>query len=243
LQGLVHQEWRPSPEASRKYDASIGFVTSNDGGRSWFNQGKEYSGEYYSQEGLKKAQQEEHVFGAGQPCAIVDKKDPQKVHIYYVDWTQQARNDNNVDLKRDQIHYLQTRLLPDGSFDLNYLRPYGDKQTRKPVVPIPDHIPGATWIGNPSVSWNDYLGRYLMVAMTNAGIVKTTSQDAIHWDPASILMPFTAGDTHEYNYPTMLTEQQPSNLVTGQHGLLLYSHRKSTTEPHQLVTAPYRLTR
>lgn len=79
----------------------------------------------------------------------------------------------------------------------------------------------ATFLQYPSVTWNTYLQKYLMVFQANDGVYYSTSSDLTTWTPQGQIMAF--GGSSAYSRPTFLSPEQSSDQFTGQTGYLYYA--------------------
>lgn len=238
LLATVHNEQHAGGPSN--FTASVGLIESTDGGINWNDKGVLIKGSDAIPPG-------EHVSGAGEPCSIV--KD-EYVYIYYVDWASQKKIQ-----KPDQIHLTRAVIKNDGSLgqiehftDSGFKTEFQNKEL-KPVIPVPQNIPKSNYSALPSVSFNKHLNKYLCVFETDVGFCAATSDDAINWNEAKMIAKFPTvlsqrkGDGREtwYSYPTLLSETEPNDQITGPNGILYCAKQKPGSDNHQLFTLPFSL--
>jgi hypothetical protein len=101
----------------------------------------------------------------------------------------------------------------------------------------------------PSVSFNSYLGRFVLAAVGNGGIYLATSPDLIQWSAGQVVLPAPVPDstvtpsTEPYNwYPTLVSTDQASEQATSQAGYLYYAKGLGAGNSyHYLYRRPFTL--
>lgn len=208
------------------FTASIGLLESLDGGLNWKDFGPVIKGDDYLAPGTK-------ISGAGEPSAII--KDGY-VYIYYVDWAAQIKT-----FHPDQIYLARTKILGDGlgAFEFYTVNGFSTVEANlQPVVTIPTGNGG--YVSLPSVSFNKYIGKYLMIYETNLGFMSEVSTDGMTWKNAKTIFSFPQAQSERktgdvwYSYPTFLSESsENSDQTTQKTGSLYFSSGIWPNTPHQ----------
>ena len=196
------------------FTASIGLLESLDGGLTWKDFGPVIRGDDYLAPGTK-------ISGAGEPSAII--KDGY-VYIYYIDWSAQTKA-----FHPDQIYLARTKILGDGlgAFEFYTINGFSTIEADlQPVITPPFGNAGYTAL--PSVSFNKYIGKYLMIYETNLGFMSSISTDGITWTNAKRIFTFPQAQSERksgdiwYSYPTLLSDSSEDNDQTTQKTGNLY---------------------
>lgn len=221
------------------FTASIGFLTSDDGGLHWQDKGPILRGSDWLPPGKR-------ISGAGQPCAVV--KDGY-IYLYYIDWASQQKVQHS-----DQIYLARAKLnnagIPDQfeHYTNTGFKLECDPNELKPVIPVPTDIPNSIYTALPSVSFNKELNRLCCVFETNVGFCATTSENGVNWAPPRLIARFPiphsnlqVGDTW-FSYPSLLSDNlENSDQVTNSNGILYCSKGKWQEKPHQLIAMSFNL--
>jgi hypothetical protein len=231
LLGIYHGE---QCSDSGRYTATIGLAVSGDFGKTWQRRGAIVTGR-------DQAPVCARTSGAGQPSAIIVGD---FIYLYYTDWGPD---------RADQIYLARAPLASGGMpgawqkfSDGNFGSP-GIGGNSSPIIRPTN--PGDTFAAVAGVSYNVYLGRYLMSFATAAGFSFTTSQDGIHWQPGQLLMAVPPDQAAQrpgsvwYAYPTLLSPSEQSHLQTAQSGYLYYAKGVYDAVPHHLMRRRFTLQR
>lgn len=102
----------------------------------------------------------------------------------------------------------------------------------EPVVKAPATPPFLT-MQMPHVSWNTALHRWLMVFASNVAFHAAASEDGIHFGPPIEMMRLPAfhmkpGEIFTA-YPTLLSPDKATQMVTGQEGFLYFARGRWST--------------
>lgn len=238
LTAILHEEERINPGDSFGFRASVAKVESFDGGLTWQNKEVLIKGDDFVDPGEK-------VSGAGQPSAI---QIGDSLYIYYTDWSAGQKTSHP-----DQI-YLAKANIANGTIDSN-LEFYtnngfvsGQESDLKSVIPVPEKIENSGYSALPSVSYNDYLKKFVAVFETNVGFCYTTSEDGINWSDAELIarFPQTQGERKYgniwFSYPTLVSDEDYDNdHTTGKIGILYYSKGEWSLKSHNLVAREFEI--
>lgn len=229
LIGIYHTEVRINPDASDSQQTSIALARSKDRGYTWVKMGQIIKGQNTASVGTR-------VSGAGQPSGIVVGD---YIYLYFLDWNAQMV---------DAIHLARAPLKENGMpgtwekyFEGSFVEPgLGGKST--PVI-TPPYISEkqVVFTANPSISYNNYLGKYLAIFETNIGFFSSISEDGINWHspelifefPKDMIIPKNIGDIW-YSYPSLISEKTSTDMISGKTGYLYYS-RGVFGQDHKLV--------
>ena len=165
----------------------------------------------------------------------IDGKD--YVYLYYVDW--------NTTLP-DSIHLARTPVEavvnPEAWEKYSSNGFVAAKEAKSTPVISPSE--GDVYTSVPSISYNDYLGKYLAVFETNVGFKWSPSKDSLKWDKPQLLVqfpnpqfPIIKGNTW-FSYPSYLSFDKSRDQETGQNGVLIYSRGIRSGKSHQMVYRP-----
>ena len=196
---------------------SIGLARSSDGGITWTRQGQIITGRDVSLLCPK-------FNGAGYPSVVLSP-DNQYLYLYFVDW------DSDYQHGPDEVHIARALRSSDGMPGTwlkykngNFSQP-GLAGDSDPVIHRTNIDAG--YAGNPSVSFNINLNRYLAIITSRDGFYYTSSINGIEWDTPKIFWAFSnpvnAGDPW-YSYASLLSVDQNSQSTTNQTGYLYYAH-------------------
>lgn len=217
-----------------KFTASIGLLESYDGGLTWKDFGPVIRGDDYMAPGTR-------ISGAGEPTAIV--KDGY-VYVYYVDWAAQI----NV-FHADQIYLARTKIESNGGLSsFEFYTVNGFSASEQNLQPVVSETTGSGYASLPSVSYNKYLGSYLMIYETNSEFYSSTSTDGITWTTRGKLLAFPQSQSNRksgdiwYSYPTLLSDgTEASDQFTDQNGNLYFSKGVWPNTAHQPAKSSFEL--
>lgn len=232
LIGIYHTEIRINPDASDSQLTSIALAISKDGGFTWKKMGRIITGQNTTTIGTT-------VSGAGQPSAVMVGD---YIYLYFSDWNR---------LMPDSIHLARARVASNGmpgtweKYTENGFTEKGLGGKSSPVILPPSWDKEIYYTANPSISYNAYLKKYLAIFETNIGFFAGLSTDGINWGsykmifefPLDTTLPKNIGDVW-YSYPTLLSENTPTDMITGKTGYLYYS-RGIFGQDHGLVSRPF----
>lgn len=237
LTAILHQEEWANETNGSGFRASVGVFESFDGGLTWTNGRTIMRGDDIAEPG-------ERVSGAGQPGAI---QVGEYLYIYHIDWSAQK-----VIQHPDQIYLARAKIV-NGTIDGNveYYTGNGfspDNTQMKSVIPVPNNIDNAVYSALPSISWNNHLGKYLMVFETNVGFAQATSLDGLNWSDPELILEFPQPQSERettdiwLSYPTLLSDDSEANdHTTGKTGRLYYSKGYWSTTSHNMVSVPFEI--
>lgn len=228
LIGIYHTEVRVNPDASDSQLTSIALALSKDKGFTWQKMGRIITGQNIASVGTS-------VSGAGQPSGILVGD---YIYLYFSDWNR---------LMADSIHLARAPLGQNGmpgtweKYTGQGFRQVGLGGESTPVLWPFEWDKKIYYTANPSVSFNEYLKKYLAIFETNIGFFAAVSTDGILWGsykmifefPADTTIPKNIGDIW-HSYPTLLSENTGTDMITGKTGYLYYS-RGIFGQDHQLV--------
>ncbi|HYM64899.1 MAG TPA: hypothetical protein VES68_00215 [Candidatus Sulfotelmatobacter sp.] len=198
------------------FTASIGLLESYDGGLTWKDFGPVVRGDDYLTPGTR-------ISGAGEPAAII--KDGY-VYLYYVDWAAQVKAFHG-----DEIFLARTKIIGDGLGAFEFYTTNGFSTTEANLAPVVTQPTGNSgYVSLPSVSFNKYIGSYLMIYETNLGFMSEVSTDAVTWTNAKKIFTFPQAQSDRqsgntwYSYPTLLSDNSElTDGVTQNTGNLYFS--------------------
>jgi hypothetical protein len=199
--------------------AGIGLARSQDGGLTWQRQGEIISG-------LDPQQPTQPATGAGAltPAAIESHG---YIYVIY----------REIDLQSNLHGFGIARAPVSGDAQPGTWQKYyqgafstpGLGGNFTPLEIILDPTDSAD-MRQPNVSYNSYLGSFVLTAVGNGGIYLATSSDLIQWSAGQVILPAPVPDstvtpsTEPYNwYPTLVSVDQPSEETTSQTGYLYYA--------------------
>jgi hypothetical protein len=94
----------------------------------------------------------------------------------------------------------------------------------------------------PSLSFNSYLGTFVMTIIGNGGVYVATSPDLVTWSAGIVILPAPVPDggvtptTAPYNwYADLISPDQPSEATTDQTGFLYYAKGANDGTPHHAM--------
>jgi len=94
----------------------------------------------------------------------------------------------------------------------------------------------------PFVTFNTYLNSYVLVIVGNGGIYICTSKDLVTWTAGQVILPAPVPDatvtpsTAPYNwYPTLVSPDQPSEILTDNTGYLYYAKGANDGTSHHTM--------
>jgi hypothetical protein len=198
--------------------AGIGLARSHDGGVTWQREGEIISGH-------DPQQPTQALTGAGAltPTAVV-----MRGFIYVVF--------REIDLQSGVSGYGLARAPiggdgAPGSWQKYYQGSFnspglGGTFTQLNIVLDPS-VPGDE--RQPDLSYNTYLHQYLMAMVGNGGIYVLTSPDLLTWSKGIVALPAPYPDAHATSKnprnwdPTLVSPNEPSDLITGRTGYLYYA--------------------
>ena len=100
----------------------------------------------------------------------------------------------------------------------------------------------------PQLSFNAYLGQFLMTCVGNGGIYALTSADLISWTPGMVILPAPVPDatvntrTMPFNwYPTIVSTAGPSDQTSGQTGYLYYAKGSGAGNEHYMYRRSFKI--
>ncbi len=234
LMGIYHTEIRINPDASDSQLTSIALSISKDGGYTWKKIGKIVEGQNLTAPGTI-------VSGAGQPSGVIIGD---YIYLYYSDWNR---------LMPDSIHLARSPIASNGmpntweKFTDDGFKNVGAGGKSIPVIAPFKFEKTIYYTANPSISYNIYLKKYLAIFETNIGFFMATSTDGIEWGSYELIYEFPADTTKPkkngdiwYSYPTYISENTPSDMVTAKEGYL-YFGRGVFGEDHQLVRRKFNI--
>lgn len=227
----------------QRFTASIGWAQSQDGGKTWEDQGSIIKG----QESLppEKIPSGLAVAGAGQPSSIM--KDGY-LYIYHIDWPAQIKVKHPY-----QIFLARSKVEKFGLVGaMEFWTRDGFKQEVFPeeqiaVIKPPLSVNQESQAALPSVSFNKAMNKFLAVYETQYGFCLTKSEDGIRWDDGEMILrfpqpqyPHHRGDIW-YSNPTLISPSESTDTETNDKGYLIYSKGVWETQPHQPVIRPFNL--
>jgi hypothetical protein len=211
--------------------ASIGLARSSDGGLTWVRQGQIISGHDPQQ-----ATQPATGAGALTPSAV--ERDG---YIYVVF--------REIDLQSNTSALALARapIASDGmpgawqKYDQGAFGSPGLGGTFTPLAIVLD----PTRDGDrrqPSLSFNRYLGTFLITVIGNGGIYVATSADLITWSSSQVILPAPVPDgtvtptTGPFNwFDDLISPDEPSEATTDQAGFLYYAKGANDGTPHHAM--------
>ena len=228
LIGIYHTEVRISPDASDSQLTSIALALSKDKGLTWHKMGRIITGQNTTNPGTA-------VSGTGQPAGVIVGD---YIYLYFSDWNR---------LMPDSIHLARSLLSQNGmpgtweKYTEQGFRQVGLGGKSVPVIVPFEWDRKIYYTANPSISFNEYLKKYLAIFETNIGFFAATSEDAIDWNSHKLIFEFPKDTTASksigdiwYSYPTLLSENTQTDMVTGKTGYLYYG-RGIFGQDHQMV--------
>jgi hypothetical protein len=207
----------------------IGLARSSDGGITWTRQGQIIS----SQGAIVPCSSGGQAFqGAGNPTVALSTD--KQLYLYFNDILNTA-DPNNPPGAGDGVRLARTSLASDalpGSW-LKYFKGSFSQPALggSSTTLIFRGNPAAIYFGSQSVSYNVYLGRYMMVGMGADGVYYTSSVNGTTWDTPKQLWAVPAitavsnlkvGDRW-VDFISYLTHEQPAHTLTGQSGFLYFA--------------------
>jgi hypothetical protein len=237
LTAVLHQEEWATETNGSGFRASVGVFESFDAGLTWTNGRTIMRGQDIAEPG-------ERVSGAGQPGAI---QVGEYLYIYHIDWSAQK-----VIQHPDQIYLARAKVV-NGTLDNNIEYYTGNgfssyNLEMQPVIPVPSNIDNAVYSALPSVSWNNYLGKYLVVFETNVGFAQATSVDGLNWSESELILEFPQPQSERettdvwLSYPTLVSDDnEPNDHATGKTGRLYYSKGHWNATSHNMVSVPFEI--
>lgn len=212
---------------------AIGLARSTDGGRSWSREGQIISGSQPHPTGpaLRNAQ------GAGNPCLIAFDG---YLYVFYADIVFNAGG--------DLIHVARAPISTDGrpgTWQKWYNGAFVEPGLGGRSSAVQRHVPPAnvtTYTGHPSVSYNSYLKRFLLVFQSSVGIHYSTSTDLVNWTVEGLLFA-KSNDAAEtfFAYPSFLSPDEPSDQLTGQTGYIYYAKNAPGNTRHVMHRRAFNL--
>ncbi|OGH11118.1 MAG: hypothetical protein A2684_01515 [Candidatus Levybacteria bacterium RIFCSPHIGHO2_01_FULL_36_15b] len=223
LIATAHCEQRINSAGSDSFSATVALFESFDGGLSWEDKGPIIRGRNQQPPG-------DRISGAGQPAAII--KDGY-LYIQYIEWATGA----------DQIYSAKMQILENGT--LGPIENIEDESGQlKPVLSIPN---GGGYAALPSLSYNEGLGKFLAIIETGEGFAYSTSSDLENWDPEKYVLKYSdynsaprwqnlSAGQRFITYPTFLSENKPTDQITGIYGELYFATRAFGDNSHNLTS-------
>jgi hypothetical protein len=199
--------------------AGIGLARSQDGGLTWQRQGEIISG-------LDPQQPTQVATGAGAltPAAIESNG---YIYVIY----------REIDLQSNLKGFAIARApIPEDAAPGTWHKYYqgafsttGLGGNFTPLAIVLDPTVSADR-RQPNVSFNSYLGSFVLIAVGNGGIYLATSPDLIQWSAGEVILSAPVPDStvtpssEPYNwYPTLVSTDQTSEQATSQTGYLYYA--------------------
>jgi hypothetical protein len=225
LYGTMHYAGVP-------FYASIALARSSDGGMTWTRAGQIITGHDPQQ-----ASQPATGAGALTPSAIAAADGFLYVMYREIDLQSQT---TGLALARAPI---ASDAAP-GSWQKLYQGAFtepglGGSFTALPIVLDPSSENDRR---QPFVTFDAYLGAYVLAVVGNGGIYLATSRDLVTWAPGQVILPAPVPDgtvtptTAPYNwYPTLVSPDQASETTTDQTGYLYYAKGANDGTPHHTM--------
>lgn len=235
---FYHAEEHPCGKGT-PFHASIGLARSSDGGETWTRRG-----EILSTSAPRPAGCEFGTSGVRNPSVVVSP-DGRYLYLYFGD---------RVPGKRDAIYLARSPVQADGapgSWE-RYVdgRWAADGTAATPVISAPDPVVETVFAGQPRVSFNRALNRYLAVFQARDGFYVATSLDGVRWSAArpllsgpSLTMRDLPAGTAWRHYATLISPQEADQTSTGATGYLYYALGNAERRPtHHLVRRSFAIT-
>lgn len=219
---------------SGNFTASIGLLESYDGGLTWKDFGPIIRGDDYLAPGTK-------ISGAGEPTALI--KDGY-VYLYYVDWAAQSKVFHG-----DQIYVARSLIASNGGLsNFEFYTTSGFSTIEANLRPVIVPAENSDYVSLPSVSYNKYIGSYLIVYETNNGFYSSVSTDGLIWTNSKKIFSFPQpqsnrkiGDTW-YSYPTLISDsQEASDQTTQKEGNFYFAKGVWPNTAHELAKTTFNL--
>jgi hypothetical protein len=218
LFGFVHYEDHKINQQGQfdgsGFSASIGLIKSRDGGRTWERRAKLHEGSD------RETEPGGRVSGAGQPNVLV--KDGE-VFMYYLDW-QRGKTDE-IRVRKAKLEEIEN---PEAWHDWDG-QSFGGGVESESVVRVKEA--GESYTALPQVSWNEHLGKYVMVYRTAKSFRITASTDGVTWENDVKVMDLHGDGVRFVSYPSLWTPGNNSD-VTGEYARLFYA----SGSPHTMVS-------
>jgi hypothetical protein len=222
LLGFYHAEFHPDAPKIFPFLASLGLATSADGGVTWKTVGQVIEG---LENKLKPG--DPHNIGACEPSALVRKDGADEfIYLYWGEYY----------YDRQGAIFVARSPYASGGRPGTWQKWTGKgwgapgvQNVAEPIVKAPVAPPYDTY-QMPHVSWNTALHRWLMVFKSRLAFYAAASEDGVHFGaPIEVmrLPPFSAkpGDIFTA-YPTLLSPDKATQMVTGEEGFLYFARGK-----------------
>lgn len=218
------------------FTSTIGLLESIDGGLNWQDLGVVIRGDDYLFPGTK-------ITGAGEPSAIIQNG---YVYVYFVDWSAQTKA-----FHPDQIYLARALVQANGklgTFEFYTNNGFSTNEADlKSVIPA-DAIKNGNYSALPSVSYNNYLGKFITTYEVDSGFISAYSNDGINWTDFKTIFSFPqlqsakkTGDVW-YSYPTLLSDsQENSDQNTQKTGNFYFGKGIWPNTPHQPATKTFKI--
>lgn len=214
----------------------VGLARSGDGGATWTRAGQVIRG---AAARPITGNCSFDIAGAGNPT-IVKSPDSQYWYLYFAE---------RVTNQADAVYLTRSPVTSNGAPG-SWMK-WNNGAFSQPglggvgTAVITRGAPAASTIfaGLPAVSWNAYLGRYLALVQSVTGFYYATSADGITWSATlPLLLTPSANDASLATgapwvaYPSFISADQPSQMVTGRTGYLYYARGfMGGNPPHHMV--------
>ena len=218
LLGFYHAEFHPDAPKAFPFLASLGLATSADG-VTWKRVGQVIAG---LEDKLRPG--DTHNIGACEPSAVLQKVgDKEFIYLYWGEY---------YDDRQGAIYLARSPHASGGrpgtwqKWTSKGWGVPGVQNVAEPVLKAPAKPPFLT-MQMPHVSWNTALHRWLMVFASNVAFHAAASEDGIHFGPPIEIMRLPAfhmkpGEIFTA-YPTLLSPDKATQMVTGQEGFLYFA--------------------
>jgi hypothetical protein len=217
----------------------IGLARSSNGGVTWIRQGQIISGRTSSPLCSK-------FQGAGYPSVVVRGA---YIYLYYVDWIADGVPDTVR--KVDEVHVARAPIESDGApgawrkYDGAIFGTPGIGGSSESVIRRTSD--DTSFAGNPNISYNVALGRYIAILTDVYGFSVASSLDGLSWDLPRSFFSFPGrmdqrqpGDIW-YDYASFLSPSQPDQTTTTRTGYLYYAKGRWQEPSHTLMRRPLRI--